>query len=44
MKAGSKWNQKVSLLFYSEEEGKKTLIDKWTIEKGRYINSRYNNI
>jgi len=35
MKAGSKWNQKVSLLFYSEEEGKKTLIDKWTIEKGR---------
>ena len=35
MKADSKRRQKVSLLFYSEEEGKKTLIDKWTIEKGR---------
>ena len=35
MKADSKRRQKVSLLFYSEEEGKRTLLDKWTIEVGK---------
>ena len=35
MKADSKKKQKVSLLFYSEEEGKRTLLDKWTIEVGK---------
>ena len=27
--------QKVSLIFYSEEEGKRTMIDKWGIEIGK---------
>ena len=35
MKADLKRRQKVSLLFYSEEEGKRTLVDKWTIEVGK---------
>ena len=54
MRVGLNNNQKVSLLFYSEEDGKKTMIDKWPIEigkkytigrsqkKGRYIYSRPN--
>ena len=28
-------NQKVSLIFYSEEDGKRTLVDKWSIEIGK---------
>ena len=28
-------NQKVSLIFYSEEDGKRTLVDKWNIEIGK---------
>ena len=35
MKADLKRRPKVSLLFYSEEEGKRTLVDKWTIEVGK---------
>ena len=35
MKADLKRRPKVSLLFYSEEEGKRTLLDKWTIEVGK---------
>ena len=35
MKADLKMRPKVSLLFYSEEEGKRTLVDKWTIEVGK---------
>ena len=32
---------KVSLLFYSEEDGKRTLVDKWAIELGKkYIIGR----
>ena len=46
-------HQKVSLIFYSEEDGKRTKVDKWVIEigkkytigrskkKSRYFNSRY---
>ena len=40
MKAEQK-RQKVSLLFYSEEEGKKIMVDKWTLEPGKkYIIGR----
>ena len=28
-------NQKISLIFYSEEDGKRTLVDKWSIEIGK---------
>ena len=35
MKADLKRRPKVSLLFYSEEDGKRTLVDKWTIEVGK---------
>ena len=35
MKADFNRGQKVSLLFYSEEDGKRTLVDKWTIEVGK---------
>ena len=35
MKGIKKGNQKVSLYFYSEEEGKRTLVDKWKIEIGK---------
>ena len=35
MKAQPKRRQKVSLLFYSEEDGKKSLVDKWEIEIGK---------
>ena len=35
MKGIKKSNQKVSLYFYSEEEGKRTLIDKWSLEIGK---------
>ena len=38
MKDDLKRNQKVSLLFYSESEGKKALIDKWKIEVGKKYN------
>ena len=40
MKAEQK-RQKVSLIFYSEEEGKKIMVDKWTLEPGKkYIIGR----
>lgn len=35
MKADLKRRPKVSLLFYSEEEGKRVMVDKWTIEVGK---------
>ena len=35
MKDYKKNNQKVSLIFYSEEEGKRTMVDKWNIEIGK---------
>ena len=35
MKVDLKRRPKVSLLFYSEEDGKRTLVDKWTIEVGK---------
>ena len=41
MKADFNRGQKVSLLFYSEEDGKRTLEDKWAIELGKkYIIGR----
>ena len=41
MKAEYNREQKVSLFFYSEEDGKRTLVDKWTIELGKkYIIGR----
>ena len=38
MKDDLNGKQKVSLLFYSEEDGKRTLIDKWDIEVGKKYN------
>ena len=35
MKDDLKRRPKVSLLFYSEEEGKRVMVDKWTIEVGK---------
>ena len=35
MKDYKKNNQKVSLIFYSEEEGKRKMVDKWDIEIGK---------
>ena len=35
MKDQQNAQQKVSLIFYSEEEGKRTMIDKWAIEIGK---------
>ena len=41
MKDSKKGNKKVSLYFYSEEEGKRALVDKWGIEIGKkYIIGR----
>ena len=41
MKAEYNRGQKVSLFFYSEEDGKRTLVDKWAIELGKkYIIGR----
>ena len=35
MKDDLKRRPKVSLLFYSEEEGKRVMVDRWTIEEGK---------
>ena len=35
MKADFNRGLKVSLLFYSEEEGKRVMVDRWTIEEGK---------
>ena len=41
MKADFNRGQKVSLFFYSEEDGKRTMVDKWAIELGKkYIIGR----
>ena len=41
MKADYNRGQKVSLFFYSEEDGKRTMVDKWAIELGKkYIIGR----
>jgi len=41
MKAEYNRGQKVSLFFYSEEDGKRTMVDKWAIELGKkYIIGR----